>query len=132
MPEAMFIRNGWYTGEEDPQDHDNPWYINVFFQDRDKRKSDIAIMHKLVNKLWMGHVTITRDCMHHTRSHCISLLVDHEGSDLEKTELAYRLAQTIRETVYSRETTINRNKLFRGEGLGIMGLMWEMSQLDHR
>ncbi|KAJ5319860.1 hypothetical protein N7508_000143 [Penicillium antarcticum] len=132
MPEAIFIRNGWYAGEEDPANHENPWYVDVFFKDRDMRKSDKSLMDILVSELWRGHAAITAECLHHAHSHCISLLIDHDGTDMEKKHLAYLLARKIRDTVYAGRTTISRNKLFRGEGLGIIGLEFEGPQLEYR
>ncbi|KAJ5753441.1 uncharacterized protein N7511_007594 [Penicillium nucicola] len=132
MPDGIFIQDGWYVGEEDPNDHDNPWYVNVFFKDNDMRKSDEALMEKLARKLWNREATITTECLHHTRSHCISLLIDHDGTDTEKLNIAYLLTKKIQETVYAGKTTISRNKLFRGEGLGIDGFEYAGSQVDYR
>jgi hypothetical protein len=132
MPDAMFIRNGWYAGEEDPARHQHPWYVNVFYEDSDRLKSDMELMDKLVSELARGNATITAECLHHTHSHCISLLIDHGGCPHEKVGCAYVLAKRIRDTVLARRTTISRNKLFRGEGLGIAGFEYETAQLQYR
>ncbi|CDM26478.1 unnamed protein product [Penicillium roqueforti FM164] len=109
----MFYQNGRLIQELEYNPRGTNW-VNIFFNARDYRCDDLAIMRTVVTCIRTRVVSITGHAMHHDIPLCISIQVPGEHGDKESIlATAELLAEYLRGQVARGSVNINRSLLFR-------------------
>lgn len=109
----MFYQNGRLLQEPIYNFPTTTW-VNVFFNARDYRCDDLAIMRTVVTCIRTRVASITAHAMHHDMPFCISIQVRGGHGDRESILAAAEVsAEDIRAQVARGSVHINRALLFR-------------------
>ncbi|EKV11316.1 hypothetical protein Pdw03_2504 [Penicillium digitatum] len=109
----MFYQNGRLI--QDPEDNPRTTnWVNIFFNARDYRCDDLAIMRTVITCIRTRVVSITGHAMHYDIPLCISIPVPGEQGEKESILAAAELsAEILRVQVARGSVYLNRSLLFR-------------------